>query len=302
MVPASRASAFTLVELLVVVSIIVVLLALLSPALGTAIYQAQLASCAGNQRTVANAAIVYAFDSKRYYPDRGNMRGTGEVRAYLPPIAITNGRANYDLRPVIRKMGLSVNKNLQCALVQAMDLEDLWPNEWASGNQALWFGWYYTTGKNPVATGIAGSGNLAGMFKVGDRFESHRVGRIGTKRYNLLACDWDLNRPWDSAGPNAQAAHPDFVTMWNWQARREPLFDSMLTLSFWQTPQPSSLPGIRGTIDTNFAYDDGSVRRVDDVELDDERMDRIPNSQSEDENSYGSDGTLRGHGYQVPRN
>ena len=299
--PIQRA-AFTIVELLVVVAIIVVLLAMLSPALSTAMYQAELARCAANQRTVANAAIIYALDNKRYYPDRGNMRGTGELRAYLPPIAITNGRANYDLRPMIRKMGLSVNKNLQCALVEAMDLEDLWPNEWAAGNQALWFGWHYTNGGDPTLTGFAGSKALAGMFRLGDRFEAHELRSGGkVKRYNLLVCDWDLYRPWDSPGPNAQSAHPDRTIMWNFQARRVQVFDSLLTLSYWQTPQPSTLPGIRGKLDNNFAYDDASVRRITDIELVDDRMDQIPNSQSEDENGGRAD-TGRGHGYQVPRN
>jgi len=43
--------AFTLVELLVVFTIIVILLALLVPALGRAIYHARLAQCAGRLRS-----------------------------------------------------------------------------------------------------------------------------------------------------------------------------------------------------------------------------------------------------------
>ncbi len=45
-----RHTAFTLVELLVVVSIIAVLLAMLSPALEEAAYRAQQAKCLGNIR------------------------------------------------------------------------------------------------------------------------------------------------------------------------------------------------------------------------------------------------------------
>ena len=258
-----------------------------------------MALCGANQRLLANTAMTYAMSNKRRYPERGNMSGLANVRAYLAPIALTNSRAGYDLRPVIREMGLNVNKNLQCALVAPMDLDDLVPLEWASGNQALWFGWHYTSGRDPNVSAIAGTEQLRGMFKMGDRFEARVVRSRGViKSYNLLVCDWDLSRP---AGPGAQAAHPDNMVMWNWQARRQPLNDSLLTLSYWQTPLPSPLPGIRGPLDNNFAYDDGSVRRVTGIELDDDRMDRIPNTQSEDENSWNGN-QFNGHGYQVPKN
>jgi prepilin-type N-terminal cleavage/methylation domain-containing protein len=276
---------FTLVELLVVVTIIVVLLALLMPAMGRAIYQANLTVCGSNQKIVANSAISYTFANKRYYPYRGSFSGPGNVRAYLPPIAITNRRASYDLRPMIRTMGLSVNKNFQCALVEPLDLEDLLPDEWGSGNQATWFGWYYTSGTNQTASGIAGATRHQGMEKMGDRFE------WGGREFNLLIADWDLYRRWDTSGPNAQAGHPDRKVMWNWLAKRVQLFDSSLTLSFWQSPQPLGPEG-RGTLDNNFGYDDGSVRRVTDIELEDDRMVLVPNAQSNDENGYG---------YQVPR-
>jgi prepilin-type N-terminal cleavage/methylation domain-containing protein len=294
--------AFTLVELLVVIAIIAILLALLTPAMDRAMYQAELSLCSANQHAVANSALVYAMTNKRRYPDRGNMRGLGNIRAYLAPIQVTNSRARYDLRPVITSMGLNVNKNLQCALVAPMDLDDLLPNESAAGNQAVWFGWHYTSGRDPNVSGIAGTNELRGMFRMGDRFEAHVVrSRAGAKSYNLLVCDWDLSRPSDSAGPHAQAAHPDNLVMWNWQAKRQQLNDSLLTLSYWRTELPSTLPGIRGPLDNNFAYDDGSVRRVTVIELNDDRMDRIPNTQSEDENSWN--GTqFNGHGYQVPKN
>jgi prepilin-type N-terminal cleavage/methylation domain-containing protein len=296
--------AFTLVELLVVITIIVVLLAILTPALNQAIYQAELVSCASGQRTIANAAIVYAFDNRRYYPTRGDMRGAGDVRAYLTPIAVTNGRANWDMRPMIRTMGLDVNKHLQCPFVQPLDLQDTIPNESAHGNQAMWFGWYYTGGGGlgeEVTRGFAGNQNLPGMFKVGDRFQAHDVHDRGKVRsFSLLVSDFDLSRPWDAVGPNAQASHPDQKHMWNWPARREQVFDSMVTISYWQSVPGA--PGIRGTLDNNFGYDDGSVRRVNDIELNDSEMARIPNTQSEDENRQGYASEGIGHGYQVPRN
>jgi prepilin-type N-terminal cleavage/methylation domain-containing protein len=71
--------AFSLVELLVVITIIVVLLALLTPALHKAIYQAALARCAANQRGVGQAAIQYAMNSRRFYPHRPAVRDRDSV-------------------------------------------------------------------------------------------------------------------------------------------------------------------------------------------------------------------------------
>ena len=64
--PMSRA--FTLVELLVVVTIIVILLALLTPALDKAVVQAQLAVCGARQKAMGNIFITYATESKQMLP------------------------------------------------------------------------------------------------------------------------------------------------------------------------------------------------------------------------------------------
>src|SRR5437870_3033494 len=72
--PRPRLTAFTLVELLVVISIIVTLLALLSPALDRAIYQAEMAVCGARLRSVAGSALIYAPDFRRQYPYRPTVK------------------------------------------------------------------------------------------------------------------------------------------------------------------------------------------------------------------------------------
>jgi len=62
------AHGFTLVELLVVITIIVILLALLAPALDRAVYNAETAKCLASQRTIVQAAQSYAVDHKRVLP------------------------------------------------------------------------------------------------------------------------------------------------------------------------------------------------------------------------------------------
>jgi len=61
--------AFTLVELLVVVAMIVLLLALLAPALDRAIASAESVVCMTNERLWAQAMHAYAFDNKGQAPD-----------------------------------------------------------------------------------------------------------------------------------------------------------------------------------------------------------------------------------------
>jgi prepilin-type N-terminal cleavage/methylation domain-containing protein len=70
--PAGRA--FTLVELLVVVSIITILLAMLLPAMESAVAEAHKAKCAANQRTIAAGAVAYATqNSGDFFIARGRQ-------------------------------------------------------------------------------------------------------------------------------------------------------------------------------------------------------------------------------------
>src|ERR1041385_7156002 len=62
--------AFTLIELLIVVTVIVVLLALLTPALDRAIYQAELTVCASRLHATGVAVTSYASQYRRTYPYR----------------------------------------------------------------------------------------------------------------------------------------------------------------------------------------------------------------------------------------
>jgi len=68
-----RESAFTLVELLVVISIIALLLAILMPALSKAREQARKVICASNEKAILLAMTTYAVDNEDWYP----VGGTG---------------------------------------------------------------------------------------------------------------------------------------------------------------------------------------------------------------------------------
>src|SRR5438876_431893 len=80
--PMSRSPrAFTLIELMVVVTIIAILLAILSPALENALYQADLAKCAANLKAIASGAVMYAQSNKLLFPYRDAIETTPLLQA-----------------------------------------------------------------------------------------------------------------------------------------------------------------------------------------------------------------------------
>ena len=64
----TRRSAFTLVELLVVIGIIAVLIAILMPVLGRARDQANRIKCMSNMRTIMQAIVMYTSENKLWLP------------------------------------------------------------------------------------------------------------------------------------------------------------------------------------------------------------------------------------------
>jgi prepilin-type N-terminal cleavage/methylation domain-containing protein len=94
-----RNNAFTLVELMVVISIVALLVALLLPALASAREGAQLTLCMGNQRQMSNAMFTYSEASNGYAPSMYSSSGqwSGQIdkvtsltgTIYLPNSATT---------------------------------------------------------------------------------------------------------------------------------------------------------------------------------------------------------------------
>jgi len=249
-------SGFTLVELLVVITILVILLALLTPALDRAIYQAELASCAGgNLKTIGSSVTLYAFDSRRSYPHRAGVRNLDlqwqAMQTYSPdareiPLA--------DDRPILRNY-FPINKTLNDPLGPGQaDYDGADIDTFVYSSYGLWFGWNYQYEYNNPTAPPPRLGR--GMSKLGDRFswgqESFDVLASDHDRIYFATNDWSLN------------SHPDadgVLTPLVWQDRDYVSGGPVglkMTLSFWAN---QSAAGARGRTDMNVATADGAVRR-----------------------------------------
>jgi prepilin-type N-terminal cleavage/methylation domain-containing protein/prepilin-type processing-associated H-X9-DG protein len=82
--PPQFRSAFSLIEMLVVISIITLLISILQPSLASSRHHARIANCAANQRSMANAIGMYADDT-RHYPVGLDHHADNAQRIWLWP-------------------------------------------------------------------------------------------------------------------------------------------------------------------------------------------------------------------------
>jgi type II secretory pathway pseudopilin PulG len=266
--------AFTLIELLVVITIVIVLLALLVPALDRAVYQAELLRCGENQKSTISGLQQYAFDNRRYYPQRPLPDRT--TATPIAPHQLTNptegahGPGSYDVRPLLRGYVL-VNKMLNDPMVQPVDLEKTSASGGASdtyyyASQYLWFGWRYVLD--------SGTTRLPGMDKFGDTWTGlvYPLAPRRTRTFSVLVSDIDA---WTNV---AWSSHPDGNRLYN-QVLQEAPFVGFITQSLWRTD--ASQGTWRDALDLNYGYDDGSVARVSRIVFEmsaGERMERVNNN------------------------
>src|SRR5688572_10349268 len=96
--------AFTLVELLVVVSVIAILIAMMAPALDKAVYQAELAVCGAQMKGICYGITVYTSDYRRQYPNNPGVEAQAawQNNKFFAPGQATDANGQ-DLRVITRQ-------------------------------------------------------------------------------------------------------------------------------------------------------------------------------------------------------
>lgn len=242
---------FTLIEVLVVVGIVVILLAILVPVINKAIYQSELAACGADLKGMTTSFLMYANDNIRVYPQVTETRLGGPEWIAFSQIGL-DASYRHDLRPLVEPY--MVLSSFHCVLSPDISFEYADTGRPAPGtnvlvvsNYLIWAGWRLDA-KESV------------MVRVGDRWSWQ-----GT-RFRVLAGDSDGAE--DNGNGLASASHPDENGVMVGEAHQN---SGGFTWSDWD-----STPSLkRGTLDNNFAMDDGAVIRYNDVLLKDPRMKRV---------------------------
>jgi hypothetical protein len=280
-----RAIAFTLVELLVVITIIVVLLALLTPALDTAIYQAELTACGARLKAFGTGVTVYAVDYRRHYPYRPWVfTGARRPNHFW---SRNGGVFGSDERVTIRPYVARMNDQVQCPFNKQMNLDQGGSTDPASESNAVYTSYYLMYGWGYHGGGVTEKA----MLRLGDRFTYTSPGDGSqpavVDSFDILVSDYDMFNTTNKK--SIVGSHPDQGTgaimfqyaiediSWATFATGVQATGTIITISRWATGNV----GQRAPIDMNFARADGTVDRLTQVVFErpdgrpDERMARL---------------------------
>lgn len=221
---------FSLVELLVVISIVALLIALLLPALAKAKYVGRLTLCAARLKQHGIGVISYTTDAAGWYPYRAAVNGPvaggfSDLRQSSP--------GGPDDRPMFRPY-LPIDATFACPLSPITGSLD---TSTAAYVLSGYFMWYSNKIAGPAVTATP-------LFRLTDRLT------INGREFRVLASDADYSREYYV--PTPASSHPDSgpssmtMTAYN---------DAGFTVTQWAVTGPT-----RGKIDRNVLNDDGSVR------------------------------------------
>jgi hypothetical protein len=283
-----RVFAFTIIELLVVVTIIVVLLALLAPALDKAVYQAELAVCASRLKGIGTASFMYAQDQRRFYPSRPAHYAWDALIMRHPNVDPqyaaddSEPKAPWDIRPLFEPY-MSLDQLVDPAGGK-IKLDDA--NNGKVGGATGLRGDVHIYSNYLVYTGWKASQKPISIFnqrlaKLGDTwtFTEKLDGADSQYNFSILAADlaapargqgWALSSHAYLSGDyffeqyQAQDAAPNDTY--------NPVLGGkfVLTFSYWLDSNGFGWNEPMG--DYNYAYTDGSVRRRDGVRYSDDSM------------------------------
>jgi type II secretory pathway pseudopilin PulG len=276
-----RRIAFTLVELLVVITIIIVLLALLAPGLDKAIYQARLAVCGANLRSLGWMATSYAQDNKRYYPERritlrpmATLSTTQDATpGTVDDRVLSGGRSLSDWVPL--------NKVLNDPQCEKIDVEGSLSGSELELPYHLWWSFRYINN---------GSVTEQGMYRLYGKFSYTPDPNNPSFRYtfDVLASDLEAlngSGPVSAASGSGTAftSHPDRDNVTynlRLQDEAEPGGNATSTRYTYTKWMNRNTGRSRPPVDLNYVRSDMSVSRYDAVTYDEQfkgkRMVNVP--------------------------
>jgi prepilin-type N-terminal cleavage/methylation domain-containing protein len=281
---------FTLVELLVVITIIVVLLAMLTPALDQAIYQAELATCAARQKLVASAVATYALEFKRSYPYRAGVQDsafTWWTHFFTVPPQSAQGKI-FDDRPQLRPY-LSINALNDPLTPMEVDFDAPEAAQGSTLPTTLWAGFKYNSG--------------GGLVRLGDRLRFPAT-VAGEPEFVSTIIYSDMMMATIAFGGVIDSAHADSNSVLapyngsdgssSGDGAAGGLAAGVIEGAVFSRWRVVGWGGV-GTIDMNFAHTDGSVDRLMKVDYRamnrDTRVERIGVAQSSSDNPSEVTGT-----------
>ncbi|MEM9414684.1 MAG: prepilin-type N-terminal cleavage/methylation domain-containing protein [Planctomycetota bacterium] len=243
--------AFTLVELLVVISIIALLVAILLPALGAAKTSAKNLQCTSNLHQIGIGALSYAADFKDILPP-------ASIGGKPTDIKYTSGAEVWDIRFAVRDY---IDFNImQCPLSPAqIDLLVEPGVRVIESNYGFYWNWQWNN-----------QADLRAMTRPDETY-TYRKGATEYE-FNVLAMDYDTINAFsqESEGP-----HPS-----NGARAHVQLNSDNLTNAFSRWDTPGGAP--RAEITKNYLFTDGHVETFGRVDAQHSNVDmqRVPSFDS----------------------
>jgi len=258
----TRRRAFTIVELLVVMAILVLLMALLLPSARRARYVAKLTVCAAQLKQVGAGVLAYTSDNATMYPYRQVAWGNNVLNnPRHSKLAFKPTQGGPDDRPMLRPYFPIDFLTCPFSPLEGKRSLDTSDRIDIHSSYEMYFG-------SPIVR------NDPTTFLMKLSSKAMATDLATNKRFavNILAGDMD----WDYfAIGQVQTSHPDYYDGYlafehrnnhlSWQGNQ------WHEMSMWWNPSHQ-----RGTIDRNFVYRDGSVRQLMNLKMYDERTIQIP--------------------------
>lgn len=242
----------TLLQVLVVIAMVVVLMALLVPAVHVTLERAAITQCGIHLKSIAMGSTTYAVANQRHYPELPKfhawIEGLGPV--YRPDYLGAGGADDFR----IKMRTLIPIEHYVCPLAPvevSFDPADTGSSR-AMASYALRTGWEFRTADGMVEQG---------MKRLGDTWTWRGA------RFTEIAGDLD----WAYDDVDSDASHPDEAGVLVPTVKQN---EEGLTTSYWGRSELQHR--MRGVFDTHSAKSDGSVHLMHKVKFRDSRKTPVP--------------------------